>query len=987
MANLKNTPDLFLGDAEISKFKDFLDTDGWRKYLEELTVSFGIVDNSKDGNFINGLVEVGTNAETLKVNPFIAIDSNFQFIRKLVLEDNIPLADDSGAWFWVKIKYAINVQEAGLVSISSNGDVSGVGTAFTSLLRGKSNFMSNIRFPNSILNTGIYQVADVIDGTNIIIQGDLQDDPNQEWSIAGTFTPGVVITASNRESFEADGNLLTIVAETVLETEPTFIAGEEFFLARVRNLAGVITVQDVRSRFIYQTKADWNLTNVDNTTNNLIGVESVKFDDNFTPRERNIVYMGWGFRSSNFTVDSNTNQVTINGGEGGKFKSTEDFTNGDFNGWRIYTEDGTYQIIQSSALNATQINLSLDTLDFSKYANASQELIIVPNADEIKIIALTDSTENNELVEKEFLFPIKQAIGKCPLVVYEFGQTSNYVIKYTNKLVGVYGPETLIPTDLANGYFDENSFDQNGNLLVNPIERTRVPYTAAEDTGFIFLKLATDAYRIIIDSLAGGDAAGVETQNLNNLTPLIEWQSGVNPEQQFFDQRAGTFQFTVDIFIDVLTKDVLNQVVIEDGVGFTIQFNSAGQLIDLNGFTLKLVTGFVNPGNPGTEIFNFTQEFLDFAKTNDARIRIYYDVQLDEWLVYEYNLYKAHASRHLEGGTDAIDNATTIVGGLLSAADKTILDNLAGASSNLDDLTDVTISAVANAQFLINDGAGQWKNQSISGDIVISNTGVATIQPDAVGSGEIADNAIGVSEISTAIAGNGLAGGGGSALSVNVDGTTIEINSDTLRIAASAAGNGLGGGGASALSINVDGTTIEINADALRVAASAAGAGLGGGGASALSVNVDGTTIEINSDTLRIKDAGITTVKLATATQEFFVQNAGNTGSFTIVKTKILEIGDWNMDTGTNVTIAHGLGVIRKNIRSVDVIIRDDLDNLYNKLEALTTSTAGTIQQGGVSLIDSTNITLRRITGGLFDSTVYDSTSFNRGWIYITYEE
>lgn len=41
---------------------------------------------------------------------------------------------------------------------------------------------------------------------------------------------------------------------------------------------------------------------------------------------------------------------------------------------------------------------------------------------------------------------------------------------------------------------------------------------------------------------------------------------------------------------------------------------------------------------------------------------------------------------------------------------------------------------------------------------------------------------VGVTQISTSIAGSGLSGGGGSALAVNVDASTIEINSDTLRL-------------------------------------------------------------------------------------------------------------------------------------------------------------------------------------------------------------
>jgi hypothetical protein len=49
---------------------------------------------------------------------------------------------------------------------------------------------------------------------------------------------------------------------------------------------------------------------------------------------------------------------------------------------------------------------------------------------------------------------------------------------------------------------------------------------------------------------------------------------------------------------------------------------------------------------------------------------------------------------------------------------------------------------------------------------------------------QIADNAVTAAKIAAAVAGNGLAGGGGAALSVNVDSSSIEINSDTLRVKA-----------------------------------------------------------------------------------------------------------------------------------------------------------------------------------------------------------
>jgi hypothetical protein len=109
--------------------------------------------------------------------------------------------------------------------------------------------------------------------------------------------------------------------------------------------------------------------------------------------------------------------------------------------------------------------------------------------------------------------------------------------------------------------------------------------------------------------------------------------------------------------------------------------------------------------------------------------------------------------------------------------------------------------------------------------------------------------------IAAAAAGDGLTGGGGSALAVN-PGSGIEIVSDAVRISTAAAGDGLTGGGGSALAVSataIAGTGLENDgSNNLRIAASAAGNGLGGGGGSALSVNVDATTIVITADTLGV---------------------------------------------------------------------------------------------------------------------------------------
>lgn len=101
---------------------------------------------------------------------------------------------------------------------------------------------------------------------------------------------------------------------------------------------------------------------------------------------------------------------------------------------------------------------------------------------------------------------------------------------------------------------------------------------------------------------------------------------------------------------------------------------------------------------------------------------------------------------------------------------------------------------------------------------------------------------------------------------------------------------------------------------------------------------------------------------------------------------KVLEIGDWDMDANSGKTVAHGLGASYKNIISYHAIIRDDSDSGYYLLDSAIGT--GGLQEGGVDSVDSTNFTLVRTataSGGQFDSTSFDSTPYNRGWIFLVY--
>jgi hypothetical protein len=104
----------------------------------------------------------------------------------------------------------------------------------------------------------------------------------------------------------------------------------------------------------------------------------------------------------------------------------------------------------------------------------------------------------------------------------------------------------------------------------------------------------------------------------------------------------------------------------------------------------------------------------------------------------------------------------------------------------------------------------------------------------------------------------------------------------------------------------------------------------------------------------------------------------------TALKMKVLAIGDWNMDALSSISVAHGLSISK--IRSVSVaIISDASAGGYEGHHIGSAAAPGTGEVGwswGGAVVS-----ISRAASGIFDSTSYDSTSFNRGWITILYDE
>lgn len=102
---------------------------------------------------------------------------------------------------------------------------------------------------------------------------------------------------------------------------------------------------------------------------------------------------------------------------------------------------------------------------------------------------------------------------------------------------------------------------------------------------------------------------------------------------------------------------------------------------------------------------------------------------------------------------------------------------------------------------------------------------------------------------------------------------------------------------------------------------------------------------------------------------------------------KTIQIGDWNMYLTGSYTknVAHGLSATEwKTVRSVNVIIREDTDVAYFDLMGYL-SASSTTSPAGLQYIDSSDFSLYHNIGSYFDSTDFDSTSYNRGNITFEY--
>jgi hypothetical protein len=260
MSSLNLQNDLFLGLQELQRQNKFIKSDGFVRLFKSIMNNFGIVNVDSDSSFDNFKVQSGTNTGTVKISSdSYAIDNDLNVICQKAV-DNVSVTDDSN-WYWMKVSYEESSIEEGVISISTDGTLTGTNTKFSEVLRDQSNYPVKICFPGSTYNTGDYVVASILSDTQAILSNSagFTAESDLEYQVIGSFTPGINPTGNDRFPYVYDGCNLEFVLETVSETAPSKTDGNEFYIARVRNVSGTVTVQDKRTEFCSpaRTNAGW----------------------------------------------------------------------------------------------------------------------------------------------------------------------------------------------------------------------------------------------------------------------------------------------------------------------------------------------------------------------------------------------------------------------------------------------------------------------------------------------------------------------------------------------------------------------------------------------------------------------------------------------------------------------------------------------------------------------------------------------------------
>jgi hypothetical protein len=612
MGKIKIGVNQFLGMHEYNRLMLFQSELGGKRNLLLNSSKFGLFSDfrlpemgvvlKEDCFFVR---KAGTPLDAAIVQTGVAIDYNGDLIVNDE-EKKIYIPNDNN-WYWVKISHKFSSKEKGKVSIDTLGNLSGVDTEFLSVLRGQPNFPTKIKFLNSVnQNVYEYEVVKILDNQNCLLFGDFNTETDLEYSVIGTFSAGAIILEEDKNIYQFDDVKIELIAETNLDTPPSYILGKEFYVSRLRNTGSDLTLQDKRIDW-YKSDSSEEISVVNRGFDNpLIGVESVKDDVSSSSKDKNIVELSHGFKVSSFTIDTTSKKISVLIGNGGVFRDTSSFQSGQFDEWRLYYKDGSFATVIDSQKSGSQIVLTLDSL-LPHLIGTNDKLFVCPPYESIEVKCLVPGVPNSE---KIFTFEANTNICRLPL--NSFSGCVNYNMVYRYKNHTNYTDWKKFPNNTT-GYYKEESFNEDGSLKLE-VDRVLFPYIGSLTSGFIRICENSSSYQNFKALIDTGDLFGVNTTEFANAYPRIDLKVGYDKKYQHFKSFGNTeFILSSDIYINLdRFKDEAKTNLCRQGNSFIIHIS---QKINLSTFKLRIVEDFINPTD-FTKICEITKNDTAHIKNN-----------------------------------------------------------------------------------------------------------------------------------------------------------------------------------------------------------------------------------------------------------------------------------------------------------------------------------------------------------------------------------
>lgn len=412
MSRLKISENLFLEKNELVRLQKFIGEEGWQRAMRSIIKRYGVVQNDDLSSF--GVVASAT-SNAVDVLPGLAYNS---LMEAIVSESRVTVPVGSaivGQDKWIILRRSVINNEAGTVSIQTDGSLGGVGTEFTKVLRGQPNFPTKVRFTDSESNIYDYEVVSVSSDTSAVLSGSFIAQSGLHYAVVGTFTPGFIPSDADKDIYEYDSFEIEVITS---DAKPE-VGRDEFILAKLdySGLGGIFNIVDLRGDCLFsseeiESSSEESVSS--NGANPFVSLLSVRqiggsvYGEKFANLELIIEY-AYKILSFDYVSTGDGWLLSVYDGSCNAMNlAPSEIPNGTFNGFMVFNRDN---MRAAKILSQTGSSLMIkNDENASKLLSDNSDLIIVPDFINFEAAAFVDS--NVTMPETPFTKGVGAADGR-----------------------------------------------------------------------------------------------------------------------------------------------------------------------------------------------------------------------------------------------------------------------------------------------------------------------------------------------------------------------------------------------------------------------------------------------------------------------------------------------------------------------------------------------------------------------------------------------